>query len=690
MKKIFTLSMLLLLAVAGFSQMRYFYAPLSGTNEVPSNSSTANGMVLVKYNLSTRLIEISGNYNGLAATITGSHIHTGAAGANGAVIIQLTNTGGNTGTVTQTATLTAGQETDLLAGNLYANIHSGTFTGGEIRAQLLATTAGQTEFVNARIQGAQEVPPNGSTASGVANAIVDKTTNKVYVTGSFSGLTSAATAAHIHVGAVGANGGVVLGLVVTSATSGTIHGEGTLTASQINSIATGGAYVNIHNSTFAGGEIRGQLNSFGTQEFFGGRFSGNNENPSNSSPATGTVIAKYNMATRELEIVGDYQGLSANISASHIHLGSAAINGGVIFNLTNTGGTFGMLTATATLTAVQEDSLLNNKLYANVHSSSFPGGEIRTQLFKTASGSTQYFKNNINGAQEVPANASPATGNVTVIADRVTGQTYVTGSFTNLTNNISGSHIHRGQTGVNGPVIINLTNTGNTSGNFSGSQILSAALVDSLTNGFAYVNLHSAPSFTGGEIRGQLGNLVLPVKLAYFNGYKQNDQVVLNWQTLSELNEKHYEVEQQNTTNNTWVKRTTVAAISGSTSNTYKANDVPVDFNQTFVNYRLKMIDKDGSFEYSPVVKINFNKKAATVSIVGNSVKNVLNYRLSSNSNNSKATVNIIDQNGRTLHREVVGVSANHSIDIAELANGVYVLLVQIDGEQVVNRFIKQ
>ena len=94
-----------------------------------------------------------------------SHIHSPAApGSNASVLINLTNTAGTSGTLTVSATLTAGQEADLLAGLMYVNVHNTSFPGGEIRGQLTTTTDGQTEFLNgtaSRCAGKSTEPFNG-------------------------------------------------------------------------------------------------------------------------------------------------------------------------------------------------------------------------------------------------------------------------------------------------------------------------------------------------------------------------------------------------------------------------------------------------------------------------------------------------------------------------------------------------
>ncbi len=111
-----------------------FNVTLNGSLEVPANTSTATGSFVGTYNKTTKVISYTINYNGI--TPTAWHIHKGAVGVNGGVIFALGTTF-NTAYSSTTAALTAEQETDLMSGNYYVNIHSASKPGGEIRGQLI-------------------------------------------------------------------------------------------------------------------------------------------------------------------------------------------------------------------------------------------------------------------------------------------------------------------------------------------------------------------------------------------------------------------------------------------------------------------------------------------------------------------------------------------------------------------------
>ncbi|MGI8636366.1 MAG: CHRD domain-containing protein, partial [Segetibacter sp.] len=600
MRKIFTLSLFLVASIVTHAQMRYARGTFNGSQVVPQSGSTGVGIVIVKYNSATKLLQLTGNYRDTAITVTDAHVHSGDIGVNGPVVIPLTQTGGTNGTVSGSQILTATQEADFLAGRFYVDVHTTGKPAGEVRAQLFVIAEGQAEFLTARLQGAQVNPPNGSTATGVATVLIDKLALRLYLTGSFSGLTSAAYEIYVREGVPGTNGPVIYNAIFFSSTSGTLNTTKVVSSADLPRLLNGNIYIDINNSTYPTGEIRGQLTPFGQRMFAAGALTGAKEVPANSTRARGTVIVKYNTESNLLELTGDYQGLSNTISGSHIH-GPATTTGTapVLYPIANTGGTMGTLTASVTITETDEADLLTGNLYVNVHSQgTYSEGEIRAQLIATTSGQTEYLTGVINASQSVasPAVVSSGTGSTTVLLDKVTRKIYVTASYSNLASGITNSHIHRGAAGTNGPVVIPLYFIpGTTSGTVTGpvDTVISATLADSIINGFSYLNIHTT-NYPGGEIRAQLGSLVLPVKLSYFNGFKDRSSVALIWESAQEINVKNYEVEQQNDVTGEWNKKGSISANGGNTSAKYRFDDIPTIGKKEFVLYRLKMVDQQG------------------------------------------------------------------------------------------------
>lgn len=83
--------------------------------------------------------------------------------------------------------------------------------------------------------------------------------NTLKISGKFEGLTSPATAAHVHRAQRGLRGPVVFPLTVTKATSGTVSGDLTLTPAQIADLNKGWLYVQIHAEKNPEGQLRGWL-----------------------------------------------------------------------------------------------------------------------------------------------------------------------------------------------------------------------------------------------------------------------------------------------------------------------------------------------------------------------------------------------------------------------------------------------
>lgn len=699
MKKIFILLPILFFAFFSQAQYKYLKGVLSASQTGPTVNSFGSGVVIVRYNTVTRLLEHWGNFRGLAGTISNQHIHTGAPGVAGAITVPLTRTGGtNDGGLFGSQVLTAAQEIDLLAGNMYTNVHSSpNYGSGEIRAQLTQTTDGQTEFLNARLQGAQSTPPNASVGTGIANALIDKATHTVYLTGTYSGLTTSANNAHIHIGAPNVSGGIIVPLNWVASTSGSLDTTLVINTTNETAILTGGTYVNIHSSApYAAGEIRGQLLSATNLRYLAGALQGSQETAQpNTSTARGTVIVRYNTQTNLLEFTGDYQSLNATISGSHIH-GPAApgADAAVLFNLTNSGGTMGTLTGSFTLTEPQEVDLLAGNMYANVHSTgTYANGEIRAQLIPQSSGETQYLTGVMQASQSVatPAVVSSGTGSTTVLLDKLTRNIYVTGSYSALTSGITNTHIHRGAAGTNGLVSIQLQYVaGTTSGTVTGSALgITQTLADSIINGSSYLNIHSS-NFTAGEIRAQLGDLVLPVLLKYFNGYKEQNKIALIWETEQQINLDRYEIEQQNPETGKWISKSSIPATSTGTLGKLKFSDAPTNYNSTYVIYRLKMIDKDGKISYSQVVKINYKESKAELMIFGNPVvKGELNYILTGLSSDSKTEVSVVDYSGKIVIKTIGRALINNKVNISSLSSGMYKLVVKFDDNVLQQSFMK-
>jgi|ERR1051326_5939965 hypothetical protein len=129
----------------------------------------------------------------------------------------------------------------------------------------VGTVSAQWTF-QATLTGLGENPANASTATGFGTVVLNASQTQITVDESWSGLTSPATASHIHgPGGIGPGGNTNAPVIfpfsgVPSATSGSIPEQTfAISAQQVSWLFSGYLYMNVHDANFPGGEIRGQL-----------------------------------------------------------------------------------------------------------------------------------------------------------------------------------------------------------------------------------------------------------------------------------------------------------------------------------------------------------------------------------------------------------------------------------------------
>lgn len=124
---------LLLAAGAGLASAATVHVRLTGSQETPPVKTMAHGSAVIE-------VSADGSVSGKVTTrgVKGimAHIHEGAMGKAGGVIIPLTKGPHGTWVVPAGSKLSADQYKEFLAGGLYVNVHSAAHPGGEIRGQL--------------------------------------------------------------------------------------------------------------------------------------------------------------------------------------------------------------------------------------------------------------------------------------------------------------------------------------------------------------------------------------------------------------------------------------------------------------------------------------------------------------------------------------------------------------------------
>ncbi len=177
----------------------------------------------------------------------------------------------------------------------------------------------------------------------------------------------------------------------------------------------------------------------------------------------------------------------------------------------------------------------------------------------------------------------------------------------------------------------------------------------------------------------------LPLILENFTVKSDNCIAHLNWSTSSETNSEKFEIEKSETNHVKWKTIGSVIAHGNSSTNsTYYFKDDNIFTNNEVVMYRLKMIDIDRSFMYSPILNAQLKCDEQNISVFPNPVTNgKLNVSLNSAKN---VEANLNSATGQLIKKIILKNGINH-IDVSELSNGVYIL--STNSEHGINQNVK-
>lgn len=263
--------------------------------------------------------------------------------------------------------------------------------------------------------------------------------------------------------------------------------------------------------------------------------------------------------------------------------------------------------------------------------------------------------------------------------DDVSNQLSYTITYTNLQGSISAMHFHGdAAAGANAGVKMGIT-TG--ASPISATATVAEADEPGVLNGLWYINIHTSTN-GGGEIRGQVMSAVLPVELSAFKISQSQHNPELTWKTQSERNVQAFEIQKSIDA----VKFETVGTVQASGNATtpqyYAFKDAAHNTVATY--YRLKMIDKDGSFAFSWVIALNAVAPKNKFNVYPNPTKDgALNVKLTGICSNLVIT----NQYGQVMKTSQHVCSEN--MDIADLPDGLYFFSVDTPTGKQVQQVVK-
>jgi hypothetical protein len=232
--------------------------------------------------------------------------------------------------------------------------------------------------------------------------------------------------------------------------------------------------------------------------------------------------------------------------------------------------------------------------------------------------------------------------------------------------------------------------TGTAPGNYTGASVLITPVltwiginnwweVDFPVVGFSGFFAHSGAS-------------ILPVRLVDFKGIQNGKTNLLEWKTSLETNFAFFEIEKSKNGINDWSKLGEKQAKGINNGNGISRYEIEDESPFSISYYRLKMIDKDSSFEYSKTIVLSQkNQKLELLSLFPNPSNAQINLQIYS-PQNGEIQISIKDLNGRIIaffNKNITEGENRSSQDISNLPNGIYFLQLKNDSETVVQKFIK-
>ena len=179
-----------------------------------------------------------------------------------------------------------------------------------------------------------------------------------------------------------------------------------------------------------------------------------------------------------------------------------------------------------------------------------------------------------------------------------------------------------------------------------------------------------------------LASTVLPIRVASFNATLAAEGVNVSWNTASEVNAASFTIERSFDGKNFEAVGQVEAKNTAASYNYYDVDSV-----KGTVYYRLKMVDKDGSFTYSLVASVS-NKSSVGISAFPNPTTDrlVLNYTKAEKG----AVVEIFTLAGERVSRQAIAAgSVQTELNVSNLAKGTYLLIMQNGSERTTTKVVK-
>ena len=178
--------------------------------------------------------------------------------------------------------------------------------------------------------------------------------------------------------------------------------------------------------------------------------------------------------------------------------------------------------------------------------------------------------------------------------------------------------------------------------------------------------------------------LALPVDLAMFTAKKTDNNILLGWRTESEYNNEKFLIQRSQNGNNFETIGEVLGLGDSFESNVYSFVDTRPMNGLNY--YRLKQMDFDGKFDYSPVELVRFGDRTILATLYPTITKGGLIVDLMEE---SIADISITDGHGRIILQRSYGLSQRIDLDVSDLPNGNYFMQIRTNTQVESKRFMK-
>ncbi len=319
------------------------------------------------------------------------------------------------------------------------------------------------------------------------------------------------------------------------------------------------------------------------------------------------------------------------------------------------------------------------------------GGSYNFQPVTPGPRIISYFTTELELQSSGPVNTSTfmaGNENFSVVGNKILNSSTTPNGGSYNDNNTQGGFLTYGAaTGsvrINGTVTqlvykVYVRGSANSDFNFSKNQAdISGATRDPFNGDLFYVAISLTNAPPGGPV---------PIKLSTFDVTKNNCTAELNWKTSTEENGDRFEIEAATGNNAIYSNVGSVKAAGNSTTTKSYSYSYTMQAGQTYY-FRLKMIDKDGTFKYSEIRSASCSKGTGTdIVIAPNPVKDHFTIR---GMESGKNLISIYATNGQLVKTQVITQNQG-LVNVNKLSPGLYMVRVTDEtGNTVVSKLIKQ